>query len=232
MIVAFMMAVLGVVERGVALPTGDLCESCEENELPTYNFPYMSRGEWGARQSAQDVLPLNYTVPYVVIHHSYIPPACYDNEKCVHAMKAMQDMHIDKNKWWDIGYHFAVGSNGVAYEGRGWGKLGAHALHFNSVSVGICLIGDWTQSLPTSKQIKTAKALIHAGIQLGYIKPDYKLVGHRQVRDTQCPGDALYREIQSWPHYAPFPRSHKDLLDVEELSEDVKELIRQSSEKQ
>lgn len=38
---------------------------------------------------------------------------------------------------------FAVGSDGAAYEGRGWDVLGAHALHFNNASIGICLIGDW-----------------------------------------------------------------------------------------
>lgn len=39
---------------------------------------------------------------------------------------------------------FAVGSDGAAYEGRGWKTLGAHALHFNTVSIGICVIGNWT----------------------------------------------------------------------------------------
>lgn len=69
-------------------------------------------------------------------------------------------------------------------------------------------------------------ALIAAGVELGYIKPDYKLVGHRQVRATECPGDALFNDIKTWNHYSPFPQSHTDLLDVVELPESVKDLIR------
>nr|XP_053617729.1 peptidoglycan-recognition protein LF-like [Plodia interpunctella] len=223
--VIYMIVLLGAVEMRDAYPAS-VVGHYEENELSLYDFPYKSRRDWGARPSAHELTPLNITLPYVVIHHSYIPPACYSNKECVNAMRAMQNMHIDKNNWWDIGYHFAVGSNGVVYEGRGWGKLGAHALHFNSVSVGICLIGDWRQITPTPAQVKSAQKLIQAGIKLGHIKPDYKLVGHRQVRDTECPGNALFNEIQAWPHYVSFPRSHLDLLDVPELSEEVKEIIR------
>lgn len=36
------------------------------------------------------------------------------------------------------------------------------------------------------------------------LKDSYILYGHRQVRDTSCPGDALFKEIQSWPHWVWF----------------------------
>ncbi|XP_068623386.1 peptidoglycan-recognition protein LB-like isoform X2 [Battus philenor] len=196
-----------------------------ENEVPTYDFPFVPRSKWGARKPKQR-LPLQAPVPYVVIHHSYIPPACYESAQCKNAMRSMQDFHMDGRGWWDIGYHFAVGSDGVAYEGRGWNILGAHALHFNTVSIGICLIGDWSNSLPPPQQIKTAKSLIAAGVELGYIKPEYKLVGHRQVRNTECPGNTLYQNVKAWDHYVPFPASYKDLIMVEELPENVKALLR------
>lgn len=115
------------------------------NEVQTYDFPFVSRTEWNARP-AKEKTPLHTPVPYVVIHHSYIPSACYTGEQCRKAMRGMQNFHMDDRKWWDIGYHFGIGSDGVAYEGRGWDVLGAHALHFNSVSIGICLIGDWSSN--------------------------------------------------------------------------------------
>ncbi|CAH0713731.1 unnamed protein product, partial [Brenthis ino] len=180
------------------------------NEVISYNYPFVSRSQWHARiPKAKDPLPS--PVPYVVIHHSHSPPACYDAPHCKRAMRSMQNFHMDDRGWNDIGYHFAVGGDGVAYEGRGWGVLGAHSLHFNNVSIGICLIGDWTNSVPPLQQLKTAQALIASGVELGFVKPEYKLVGHRQVRDTECPGDALYKEIQSWPHYTSFPSSYRDL---------------------
>ena len=38
--------------------------------------------------------------------------------------------------WSDIGYNFLVGEDGNIYEGRGWGKVGAHARGHNSDSIG------------------------------------------------------------------------------------------------
>lgn len=38
------------------------------------------------------------------------------------------------------------------------------------------------------------------------IHEDYKLVGHRQVRNgTECPGLSLFNEIKSWDHYVDYP---------------------------
>lgn len=66
-------------------------------------------------------------------------------------------------------------------------------------------------TLPPVGQMKSAQALIAAGVEMGYLKSDYKLIGHRQVRNTECPGEKLYKEIQHWAHYSPFPASVKDL---------------------
>ncbi|XP_063896610.1 peptidoglycan-recognition protein LB [Helicoverpa armigera] len=209
----------------LAMPSAFSKDQSLENEVHSYNFPFVTRKQWKARSPVKKT-PLQTPVPFVVIHHSYIPAACYDKEQCCAAMRSMQNFHIDDRGWWDIGYSFAVGSDGAAYEGRGWETLGAHALHFNTVSIGICLIGDWRFEVPPAEQRKTAMALIAAGVELGYIKPDYKLVGHRQVRATECPGDALFNEIKTWDHYSPFPNSHLDLLSVEEIPDFVKEAIR------
>lgn len=187
-----------------------ICQELAGNEVPSYNFPYVRRSQWHARVPKYRE-PLPVPVPYVVIHHSYTPPACYDASSCQQAMRSMQNFHMDERQWADIGYSFGVGGDGVAYEGRGWDVLGAHSLHFNNFSIGICLIGDWINTVPPLQQLKTAQALIAAGVDLGYIRKDYKLVGHRQVRDTECPGDALYSEIQTWPHYTPYPSSYLDL---------------------
>ncbi|VVC97816.1 unnamed protein product [Leptidea sinapis] len=84
---------------------------------------------------------------------------------------------------------------------RGWDAVGAHAAGYNSQSIGIVLIGDWISSVPPSVQLQAAKDLISIGVELGYIRPDYQLIGHRQVRATECPGDALYNEISNWERF-------------------------------
>ncbi|KAJ2942784.1 hypothetical protein O0L34_g14971 [Tuta absoluta] len=160
----------------------------------------VSREEWDAKPPTE-ITKLQTPVPNVVIHHSYIPRACFSRDNCCTAMRSMQHMHQDVNGWADIGYNFAVGSDGLVYEGRGWNHLGAHSKGFNSQSIGICLIGDWTSELPPEVQMQAAKDLISEGLRLGWISPKYSLVGHRQVRDTECPGDALYERISEWKHF-------------------------------
>lgn len=54
---------------------------------------------------------------------------------------------MDHNHWDDIGYNFLAGEDGNIYEGRGWGIKGAHSPSYNAISLGICLIGDFS-SIP------------------------------------------------------------------------------------
>lgn len=74
-----------------------------ENEVLTYDFPFVTRYQWGAR-IPKEKTTLHTPVPYVVIHHSYKPAACYDAVQCKKAMQSMQNFHMDDREWWDIGY--------------------------------------------------------------------------------------------------------------------------------
>jgi len=59
----------------------------------------VTRDEWGARPPTA-VENMTNPVPFVVIHHSYIPAACETKEDCIEAMQWMQDYHqvMYKNK--------------------------------------------------------------------------------------------------------------------------------------
>ncbi|GBP27044.1 Peptidoglycan-recognition protein LB [Eumeta japonica] len=191
---------------------------CEVPAMPgtvkkesSYNFPFVPRSEWSIRPPMDDPTPLDTPVPYVVIHHTYIPGACADKETCTLSMRSMQRAHMALD-WGDIGYNFCVGGDGVAYEGRGWRVLGVHAGRANRFSLGICLIGDWRFELPPTQQLKTVEALIATALDLGIIDEHYKLVGHRQMTDTECPGDALLEEIKTWKNYSPLPAGPEDPL--------------------
>jgi N-acetylmuramoyl-L-alanine amidase len=49
--------------------------------------------------------------------------------------------------------------------------------------------------------LETAKSLIICGVERGSVSSEYKLLGHSQVRNTECPGAALLSEIKTWPHW-------------------------------
>lgn len=169
---------------------------------PNVSCPHIvTRADWAAAPAKQRDAITSLPVPFVILHHTYRPEACNSSENCEAAMRTMQHMHQDGRGWFDIGYNFCVGGTGDVYEGRGWDVQGAHAPRYNNRSTGICIIGDYMQVLPTSEMMEAAKSLIQCGVDRGSIAADYKLLGHRQVRDTLCPGDTLYNNITTWPHW-------------------------------
>ncbi|XP_028035322.1 peptidoglycan-recognition protein LB-like [Bombyx mandarina] len=210
-----LLILFGIISSSIGYPSVDKADP-STNDVTTYDFRYVTRAEWQAKTPVQTT-PLKTPVPYVVIHHTYIPGACHTREQCSSAMRGMQNYNMIDNNWWDIGYNFAVGGDGAVYEGRGWTDRGAHSLHFNNISIGISFIGDYRFTVPSVEQIAAAKSLIATGVELGFVKPAHKIIGHRQVRRTACPGDALYELIKTWDKYSPFPGSIDDLDNVEEL---------------
>lgn len=181
----------------------------------------VTRKEWGAR-------PINYTldnlilpVSLVIIAHTVQQPCmqkvrtiivlhlkrnywshkiCFQ-DYCSLRVRSVQNLHIDL-KYDDIGYNFLVGGDGSAYEGRGWDIIGAHTYRFNSKSIGIAFIGDFSGEAPPPKQLIAALKLIRLGVELKKITPNYTIVGHSQLIETESPGKKLFNIIQKWPHWS------------------------------
>ncbi|XP_076752878.1 peptidoglycan-recognition protein SC2 [Xylocopa sonorina] len=165
----------------------------------------VNRREWRARPPV-DREPMKVTpTPYVVIHHGGIARYCFDENGCSAIVRSYQNLHIDNRGWFDIGYSFVVGEDGNVYEGRGWDYVGAHAPGYNTQSIGICVIGDFSDFLPNDKALNAVKALIDYGVSLGKISEDYHVVGHRQVRNTLCPGTTFYKYVQTHPRWTDAP---------------------------
>ncbi|XP_014482419.1 PREDICTED: peptidoglycan-recognition protein SC2-like [Dinoponera quadriceps] len=163
----------------------------------------ISRAQWGARAAKRRSPNLTmHPAPYVVLHHS-TGANCDTQAICQLRIRGFQNYHMNSKGWADIGYNFIVGEDGNIYEGRGWGKQGAHSKPFNNKSIGICVIGDYTNRTPNTAAVQAVQRLIDHGVSIGEIKNDYKLLGHRQTWQTACPGNSLYTMMQSWPHWAP-----------------------------
>jgi len=159
----------------------------------------ISRSEWGAI-STNCHNPMQENRPYLFVHHAESNP-CTDIESCSAIVRSIQNYHINGNGWCDIGYSFLVGGDGNIYEGRGWDEIGAHTGGFNSVGYGVCFIGSFMADLPNSAAENIFHNLADCMLSNGKISNSYQLKGHRQTGSTDCPGDALYAEIQSWPHW-------------------------------
>jgi len=96
-----------------------------------------------------------------------------------------------------IGYSSSAGSKTTVSRARSFG--------FNNKSIGISFIGTFNSVIPPKTQLHAAQKIIELGVKAKKIASDYKLLGHRQVSKTLSPGDALYNEIKTWPHWSPQP---------------------------
>lgn len=143
-----------------------------------------SRDDWGARAPHwTDQVSLSHWQG-VRVHHSAGPAG--------QRLRTIQDYHMDTRGWPDIGYSFLI-SGGEVWEGRGWRTHPAH----DSINdtLGVCVIGTYTDDLPTAEDLSALVAFIrHARETCGW---DLPVDGHRDAPGaaTACPGDRLYEHL-------------------------------------
>lgn len=101
-------------------------------------------------------------------------------------VKSIHEQHI-KQGYVGIGYNFYVRKDGSIYAGRPIDTVGAHAINYNSKSVGVCFEGDFHGADKTMgfDQYKAGQELIKY-LMGRYPKATVK--GHRDVCPTACPG--------------------------------------------
>lgn len=129
---------------------------------------------------------------YIVIHHTASSGGNVDSIHQFHLKKK----DAAGNNWLGIGYHFVIGNG----SGMGDGEIqptfrwkeqlqGAHAGNneYNQHGIGVVLVGNFEREPPTPAQLSAVKRLI------GTLKAEYditseRIVGHRDVKATACPG--------------------------------------------
>lgn len=113
---------------------------------------------------------------YIVLHHADISKA---------TVEGIHQIHLNKG-WAGIGYHFYVRKDGNVYRGRPRDAIGAHCLNYNDRSIGICAEGNYEneQQMPNEQK----NAIIALLVELKKIYPPAKIVGHRDLNATACPG--------------------------------------------
>lgn len=147
--------------------------------------------------------PLEYPekVTKIFIHHTAT------TKNLDNPMQAIRDIyywHAISRGWGDIGYNYIIDQRGNIYEGRygGDGIVGAHAGPGNVGSIGIAVLGNYSDTDVPTPVIESISALIKAksakyGIDTmgssmfrGEMRPN--VLGHRDIMSTSCPGDKLY----------------------------------------
>ena len=164
-----------------------------------------------AENCRPDPTPVSNIVTHIIVHHS-AGQTNSDDFKAV--LRSYWDTHVNTRRWDDIGYNWLVDGNGVIYEGRGKGRLGAHFSCMNENTTGVCVIGNYETVNPTKAALNSLKDIIAWEACDGAIEVDAigyhiysqldleHLSGHRDggrspiaCSTTVCPGDSLYKEL-------------------------------------
>jgi hypothetical protein len=200
----------------------------------------ISRSGWGADESlrfdanGKEVWPPTFwPIQKLIVHHTATQNA---DPNPASTIRAIYYYHAITQGWGDIGYNFLIDEAGHIYKGRhshttsnpssaspspddtitgedtaGNGVTGAHALGYNSGTVGVALLGTLTDqdATPAAKNaladLLAWKADAHGIDPQGstlYTNPVNgtqqtfaNIAGHRDVNATECPGGTFYATL-------------------------------------
>lgn len=182
-----------------------------------------SRAGWGADSSIFSWSPTYVAVKAAVVHHT-AGTNTYTASQSASIVRGIYRYHAVTRGWGDIGYNFLVDKYGQVFEGRygsltaGAGVLpvGAHAAGFNTGTLGISAMGDYTQVNAPQVILDTMASVVAwkfstAGVDMsttsGFVSPGtaYRPAGqalprifaHRDVGATVCPGNDIYGRMST-----------------------------------
>ena len=157
---------------------------------------------------------------YIVLHHA----------QAVHCTAQQIDDWHKSNGWSGIGYHFFVRKNGEIYRGRPLWSVGSHVLHMNNCSIGICAEGDYhdKDKVMPYAQKRSIKELV---IYLKGIYHDAKIVGHKEIGDSNCPGK--YYPLEEMKKYS-YTEQEDEPMTADEKKEfaELKAMLNNVADKQ
>ena len=182
--------------------------------------PVISRLSWGANESIRRAAPLYAGgLHFAVVHHT-AGTNSYTRAESAAIVRGIMTYHVQGNGWNDIGYNFVVDRYGQIFEGRYGGidrnVVGAHAEGFNTGSVGVAVIGSYSGAGITAAAREALVRLLAWRLDVGHVDPLSTLTwssggngrfptgvgvflravsGHRDTGLTECPGDALYAQL-------------------------------------
>ena len=149
--------------------------------------------DWSNQVYPNDALFSKNQVSKIIIHHTWLPRADSVGDSVV---ASIQKYHKFSRGWLDIGYHYVIDSSGVLYKGRYEKHNGSHCRGYNSKSLGICLIGDYSDGYDVVSDSAWDSLVYLLNDLMGrYGLGRSAVFGHRDFSKKLCPGYNLYKKI-------------------------------------
>ena len=177
-----------------------------------------SRASWGARPPREHP-STTQDLKLAIVHHT-VSGNTYSRSQVPAVLRSIQAYHQDARGYNDIAYNVLVDRFGVAWEGRAGGLrnvvLGGHSQGFNTGAVGVSVIGDYRTAGVSSAIFETVARVVAWKLAIHNVNPRStvpytsagsaryasgttvtlpRVVGHRDVQSTDCPGGNLYRRL-------------------------------------
>ncbi len=147
-------------------------------------------------------------VKHCIVHHAASSNAQTDYTAVV---RNIYLLHTESNGWDDIGYNYLIAPNGQVYLGRDPLGVadedniqGAHFCSKNSGTMGVCLIGNYTEIAPSDTMLLSLKELLtwklhkeNISALASFPHPNANsedlasIAMHSEGCSTQCPGDSI-----------------------------------------
>ena len=179
----------------------------------------IGRGQWGADEAMRCGEPrYDSRIAAGVVHHT-AGSNDYAPQDSAGIVRSIYEYHTRTLGWCDIAYNAMVDKYGQVFEGRAGGIArpveGAHTGGFNHNTWGVAMLGNFEIEPPTPIQLRTTARLLgwvlgQAGVDpLGSVVLPSEggsfakfpfgaaatlptIFTHRDVGNTECPGDAAY----------------------------------------
>jgi len=176
------------------------------------------RSDWGAA-APTGTISAAPDLKMAVVHHSDTGNN-YTPAQVPSMIRAVQAFHIEGRDWSDIGYNFIVDRFGGIWEGRAGSidqlSIGAHAQGFNTSTIGVMVLGNYSAVGPSAAALDSVAKVIAWEFANHGVNPDTpvaytsggslsipagetrsfpRIVGHRDVGATSCPGTFLYPHL-------------------------------------
>lgn len=178
-----------------------------------------SRASWGARDK-RGAAVLADGIQMAIVHHT-VSRNDYGPNEVPGILRSIQAFHQDGNGWSDIAYNFLVDRYGRIWEGNTSGMMdlpvvGGHSRGFNTGTVGVSMIGDFTSVAPPQAAVDAVGDVVGWKLAISGVDPRTRtqfvtygneryargtavdlprIVGHRDTGATSCPGVHLYARL-------------------------------------
>jgi len=131
---------------------------------------------------------MEYQPQYIIVHHSATdsPNPQFDSINSWHKARSFPPSDLG----YFVGYHRVIEKDGTIQIARGDLERDSDALGHNFDSLSVCLVGNFSVSEPTPKQVSALGALLAEWTEKYKIHPTL-IFPHRHFGSTSCYGSKL-----------------------------------------